>query len=249
MRLLPTLWIALLTVGCAVDLKERNNALEDQLTELDAQIRLDESHIHELEHDLDACEQAVQRKAVTEILLAANIDPDRPLSAVLETTMGEIRIELYSQYAPRTVANFVELAEGTRDWTDPRTGEARNGTPLYSDLLFHRVIEGYIIQTGDPLATGYGGPGYTFPDEFSDKVLHEEPGMVSMANSGPDTNGSQFFISLEKARHLDSKHAIFGKVVEGMDVVTAISRVPAGAEIKHRPDQDVYLRRVRIIRD
>jgi len=249
MRLLLALCTALLTAGCAVDLKERNNALEDQLTELEAQIRLDETRIHELEREIDTCEQAVQRKAVTEILLAASIDPDRPLYAVLETTMGEIRIELYSQWAPRTVANFVQLAEGTRDWTDPRTGQVVTGTPLYADLLFHRVIEGYIIQTGDPLGTGYGGPGYTFPDEFSDKVFHSEPGMVSMANSGPDTNGSQIFITLERARHLDTKHAIFGKVLEGLEVVEAISQVPAGVEIKHRPDQDVYLRGVRIIRD
>ncbi|PSQ61936.1 MAG: peptidylprolyl isomerase, partial [Halobacteriales archaeon SW_8_66_22] len=123
------------------------------------------------------------------------------LTATLETSKGDIEIELFDERAPRTVENFVGLATGEREWTHPETGETVDG-PLYDNVLFHRVIEGFMIQTGDPTGTGRGGPGYEFDDEFHDDLRHDGPGIVSMANSGPDTNGSQFFITLDAQPHL-----------------------------------------------
>jgi len=245
---LATVVPLLLVVGCSAALKEQNNDLQRTVSDLELRVHGQQERIHELERELDTCQLAVERKAVTDLLQAVDVDPSAPLFAVLETSMGEIRIELLAEYAPRTVANFVGLAEGTRDWSDPDSGETLSQTPLYDRVLFHRVIEGFIIQTGDPRGTGYGGPGYTFPDEFTTSLSHDSAGVVSMANSGPDTNGSQFFITIKAARHLDSKHTIFGRVVDGMDVVEAIGAVPTGGRIKNRPDQDVLLRSVRIIR-
>lgn len=246
-RALPLLALPLL-VGCNAALKEQNNELLDQAAAFDIEVRAQQERIHELEREVDTCQLEVKRKAVTVLLDAVDVDPSQPLFAVLETTMGEIRVELLPDEAPRTVASFVGLAEGTRDWTDPESGETLTQTPLYDNVLFHRVISEYMIQTGDPLGTGYGGPGYSFPDEFTDPLSHDGAGVVSMANSGADTNGSQFFITLTEATHLDDKHTIFGRVVSGMDVVEAIGAVPTGSQIKHRPDQDVLLRHVRIIR-
>jgi peptidyl-prolyl cis-trans isomerase A (cyclophilin A) len=150
------------------------------------------------------------------------------LNATLHTTEGDVTVELYDDRAPRTVANFVGLATGDRAWDDPETGERVAGEPLYDDVAFHRVIDGFMIQGGDPTETGRGGPGYEFADEFHDDLTHEGAGILSMANSGPDTNGSQFFITLDAQPHLDGRHAVFGKVVDGMDVVEAIGSVPTG---------------------
>ena len=247
LRPFPLLTLALL-IGCNAALKEQNNDLQAKVGDLEVQRHGQQERIHELERELDTCQLEVKRKAVTDLLDAVDVDPSQPLFAVLETTMGEIRLELHAEQAPRTVASFVGLAEGTREWTDPASGEPRTQTPLFDRVLFHRVINGYIIQTGDPLGSGTGGPGYSFPDEFTDSLSHDGAGVVSMANSGPDTNGSQFFITLAEATHLDYKHTIFGHVVGGMDVVEAIGAVPTGSRIKNRPDQDVLLRRVRIIR-
>ncbi len=237
-----------LLAGCNAALKEDNNELEAQIRELEAQVHVQQDELLRLESELDTCQEAVDRKALVEVLEAANIDPAVPLHAKLATSEGTIRVELWPNRAPRTVANFVGLAEGTVDWTDPATGELQSGVPLYNGRLFHRVIPGFMIQTGDPRGDGTGGPGYTFADEFSDEALHDQPGVVSMANAGPDTNGSQFFITLEARRHLDRKHSVFGRVVEGMDVVQAIAQVPAGSERRYRPDQEVTLRSVAIIR-
>ena len=146
------------------------------------------------------------------------------LTATLHTSKGAIDIDLFDDRAPKTVENFVGLATGETAWTDPETGE-RVSRPLYDDVPFHRVIEGFMIQTGDPTGTGRGGPGYTFDDEFHPELRHDGPGVVSMANSGPNTNGSQFFITLAAQPHLDDKHAVFGRVTDGMDVVEAIGGV------------------------
>ena len=167
------------------------------------------------------------------------------LTATLETSKGDIEIELFDERAPRTVENFVGLATGEREWTHPETGETVDG-PLYDDVLFHRVIEGFMIQTGDPTGTGRGGPGYEFDDEFHDDLRHDDPGIVSMANSGPDTNGSQFFITLDAQPHLDDRHAVFGKVIDGMDVVREIGNVETDRNDK--PKTDVSLENVEIHR-
>ena len=167
------------------------------------------------------------------------------LTATLETSNGEIKIRLFEERAPRTVENFVGLATGERGWEHPETGEIVDG-PLYDDVLFHRVIEGFMLQTGDPTGTGRGGPGYEFDDEFHPDLRHDGPGTVSMANSGPDTNGSQFFITLDAQPHLDDRHAVFGEVVDGMDVVEEIGAVDTDGN--DRPTTDVYLEAVEINR-
>ena len=148
--------------------------------------------------------------------------------ARFDTTEGEFLVRFFEKEAPRTVANFVGLAEGTREWTHPGTGK-KQSTAFYDGLIFHRVIDGFMIQGGDPLGVGTGGPGYKFEDEFSPKLRHSKEGILSMANAGPNTNGGQFFITLGPTPHLDGKHSVFGEVVEGMDVVRKIGKVPTGA--------------------
>jgi len=166
------------------------------------------------------------------------------VTATLHTSEGDIDVELYGDRAPRTVENFVGLSTGDRTWTDPETGEEVDGQPLYDDILFHRVIDGFMIQTGDPTGTGRGGPGYTFDDEFHEELRHDEAGTLSMANRGPDTNGSQFFITLDAQPHLDDMHSVFGSVTDGMDVVRAIGSVETNAN--DRPREDVLLESVTV---
>ncbi|MFP4591162.1 MAG: peptidylprolyl isomerase [Halobacteriales archaeon] len=166
------------------------------------------------------------------------------VEATLHTTHGDVRIELFDERAPRTVENFVGLATGERTWEHPETGETVEGDPLYDDVPFHRVIDGFMIQTGDPTGTGRGGPGYTFDDEFHPELRHDDAGVVSMANRGPDTNGSQFFITLAPTPHLDERHSVFGRVVEGMDVVESIGSVETDAQ--DRPVEAVVLEAVEI---
>jgi peptidyl-prolyl cis-trans isomerase A (cyclophilin A) len=152
------------------------------------------------------------------------------LFATLHTSAGDIRLELYPDQAPKTVANFVELAEGSRQWTDPRTGEATNA-PLYDGTTFHRVIPNFMIQGGDPLGTGTGGPGYRFADEPHPELTFGEPYLLAMANAGPNTNGSQFFVTVAPTTWLNFKHTIFGKVADadGRAVVDQIVATPTGA--------------------
>ena len=136
------------------------------------------------------------------------------------TSEGAFTIELFEKDAPKTVANFVDLAEGTKEWTDPKTGE-KVKKPYYDGLVFHRVIAGFMIQGGDPLGTGTGGPGYKFADEFNSKKM-DKAGVLAMANAGPNTNGGQFFITLAATAWLDGKHTVFGEVTKGMDVIEKI---------------------------
>ncbi|MEV3921321.1 peptidylprolyl isomerase [Actinomadura coerulea] len=167
--------------------------------------------------------------------------------ATLNTSLGKIVIQLYPEHAPETVANFVELAEGTRTWTDPRTGQ-KSDAPLYNGTIFHRVIDDFMLQGGDPLGTGTGGPGYQFKDEFHPDLKFDRPYLLAMANAGAGTNGSQFFITTNVAhtRHLTGRHTIFGKVIEGTDVVDRISKVPTGPN--DRPMDDVVIESVTIER-
>lgn len=165
------------------------------------------------------------------------------LYAVMDTTMGTITIHLFEKDAPKTVANFVGLAEGTKEWTDPKTNQ-KVKKPLYDGVIFHRVIPDFMIQGGDPLGQGTGGPGYQFEDEFSPKLRHDKPGILSMANSGPGTNGSQFFITERPTPHLDDRHSVFGEVVTGMDVVKSIARVERNSS--DRPSKDVVIKKITI---
>ena len=167
------------------------------------------------------------------------------VSAKFVTTEGPFTIRLFDEDAPLTVANFIGLAEGSKEWTDPRTGKKSN-QPYYDGIIFHRVISGFMIQGGDPLGRGTGGPGYTFKDEFSPKRKHSKPGILSMANSGPNTNGGQFFITLAPTPWLDGKHSVFGEVVDGMDVVEKIGN--AKTRPGDRPATDIVITSVTIDR-
>jgi peptidyl-prolyl cis-trans isomerase A (cyclophilin A) len=167
------------------------------------------------------------------------------LTATLRTSQGTVQVRLFPDHAPKTVANFVELAEGSRDWTDPRTHQATKGK-LYDGTIFHRVIPRFMIQGGDPLGTGTGGPGYKFADEIHPDLRFDRPYLLAMANAGPGTNGSQFFITTVPTPHLNGKHTIFGEVIDGGDVVERISQVQTGRS--DRPVQDVVLESVTIER-
>jgi peptidyl-prolyl cis-trans isomerase A (cyclophilin A) len=145
--------------------------------------------------------------------------------AHFETTLGNFTVELFESKVPQTVANFAGLAEGSKEWTHPGTKE-KHSKPYYDGIVFHRVIQGFMIQGGDPLGKGFGGPGYQFDDEFHPDLKHDRAGILSMANAGPKTNGSQFFITLGPTPHLDRKHSVFGAVTEGMDVIKKIGAVP-----------------------
>ncbi len=167
------------------------------------------------------------------------------LYATLRTSKGEIEVQLFPNHAPKTVANFVGLAEGTREWTDPRTRQRQTGK-LYDGTIFHRVISGFMIQGGDPLGTGTGGPGYTFGDEIHPELAFTRPYLLAMANAGPGTNGSQFFITVAPTTWLTGKHTIFGEVTRGSDVVDAIATAETGP--RDRPKPDVVLESVTIAR-
>jgi peptidyl-prolyl cis-trans isomerase A (cyclophilin A) len=147
------------------------------------------------------------------------------LHAHFTTSEGSFKARLFDDEVPKTVANFTGLAEGSKEWTDPRTGR-KTSARYFDGTVFHRVIDGFMIQGGDPLGQGTGGPGYTFADEFSPKLRHDRAGLLSMANRGPNTNGGQFFITLAATPWLDNKHSIFGEIVEGMDVVNKIGSTP-----------------------
>jgi peptidyl-prolyl cis-trans isomerase A (cyclophilin A) len=147
------------------------------------------------------------------------------LFAHFTTSEGNFTARLFDAETPNTVANFTGLAEGTKEWTDPRSGR-KVKEPYYNGTIFHRVIDQFMIQGGDPLGQGTGGPGFTFADEFNPKLRHDKSGKLSMANRGPNTNGGQFFITLAPTPWLDNKHSIFGEVVEGMDVITKIGSTP-----------------------
>lgn len=165
--------------------------------------------------------------------------------AVFETNKGTFKAKLFPETAPKTVENFIGLAKGTKEWTDPRTGK-KSKKPLYDGLTFHRVIPNFMIQGGDPMGDGTNGPGYTFEDEFSDKAPKmDKPGILAMANAGANTNGSQFFVTVAATPWLDGHHTVFGEVVDGMDVVYAISKVKTAPG--DRPVEPVIIKHVKIV--
>ncbi len=176
---------------------------------------------------------------------AASIVPNGPF-VVMDTSMGRITCQFYQQQAPKTVANFIALAEGARDWTDPATKKIMRHKPLYNGTLFHRVIPEFMIQGGDPLGNGMGDPGYTFDDEFDPDLSFDRPGRLAMANSGPNTNGSQFFITEAAYPSLDMHYTLFGQCDDAsVDVVKTIARVPRDANDK--PLTPVLLSKVTIV--
>ena len=169
------------------------------------------------------------------------------LTATIKTNKGDINVNLFPDHAPKTVRNFTGLAEGTQEWTDPRV-KAKTTAPLYDGTIFHRVIPGFMIQGGDPLGTGTGGPGYRFADEFNPEVQFDRPYLLAMANAGPNTNGSQFFITVAPTSWLNFKHSIFGEVADqpSRDVVDAIAAVSTGAQ--DRPVTPVEITGVTVTR-
>lgn len=169
----------------------------------------------------------------------------KEMYALMKTSMGDMKIKLFHKRAPLTVANFVGLAEGTKEYTDPNTGEKTKGK-YYDGLIFHRVIPGFMIQGGDPLGVGTGGPGYQFDDEFHPELKHSKPGILSMANAGPGTNGSQFFITEVATPHLDNRHSVFGEVVEGLDLIPKITGVKRDRNDK--PLEDIKIESLTIER-
>jgi peptidyl-prolyl cis-trans isomerase A (cyclophilin A) len=183
-----------------------------------------------------------------------DVPGDGDLYARLHTTQGVIVIKLEEQRTPKTVANFCGLASGRITWTDAPTGQQMSNTPMYDGVRFHRVIPGFMVQVGDPLSRhadtasrwGTGGPGYRFEDEFHPELKHDKAGILSMANAGPGTNGSQFFITERSTPHLDRRHTVFGHVVVGQPVVNKIVNVPRGSN--DRPTEDQKIERVELFR-
>ncbi|MFZ5470499.1 MAG: peptidylprolyl isomerase [Myxococcota bacterium] len=166
----------------------------------------------------------------------------KDIYATFKTNLGDVVVRLFPKDAPKTVQNFVGLASGEKTWTHPATGKEQKGTPLYNGTVFHRVIDGFMIQGGDPLGQGVGGPGYKFEDEFQSGRKFDKVGLLAMANSGPNTNGSQFFITTSTPHWLNNRHTIFGEVVAGYEVVEKISKVPRGPN--DRPREPVTLQSV-----
>ena len=178
---------------------------------------------------------------------AALVHPNGP-TVVMDTSMGRITCQFFQRQAPKTVANFIALAEGSRDWIDPATKKKQHNKPLYNGTIFHRVIPDFMIQGGDPAGTGMGDPGYQFEDEFDPNLNFDVPGRLAMANSGPNTNGSQFFITEVPTEHLNQLHTIFGQCdASSLDVVKAMARVQANDD--NKPLTPVVLKKVTIVRD
>jgi peptidyl-prolyl cis-trans isomerase A (cyclophilin A) len=167
------------------------------------------------------------------------------LYATLHTSAGDIVIQLFPDHAPKTVRNFVELAEGKREWTDPKTRQ-KTTAPLYNGTVFHRVIDGFMIQGGDPLGSGMGGPGYQFGDEFHPELAFNRPYLLAMANAGPGTNGSQFFITVGPTPHLNRRHTIFGEVADEQSRKVVDSIATAQTARGDRPVQDITINSVTV---
>ena len=172
--------------------------------------------------------------------------------AVFDTSMGSFTCELYERQVPAAVENFIALAQGTKDYLDEKTGKVAHGKPFYDGITFHRVVDGFMIQSGDRSGAGTGGPGYWFRDEINPQLKFDREGRLAMANFGPNTNGSQFFITLGPKSDLDKRYTIFGQVVEGMNVVKQIGKVPVKGQVrsseKSRPVTNVILKKVTIKR-
>jgi peptidyl-prolyl cis-trans isomerase A (cyclophilin A) len=169
------------------------------------------------------------------------------VAAILHTSQGDIRLNLLPDHAPKTVANFVGLAEGTKEYS-PANAKGEQSGPYFDGSIFHRVIDGFMIQGGDPTGTGRGGPGYNFADEFHPELVFDRPYLLAMANAGPGTNGSQFFITVGPTTHLNRKHTIFGQVADNASAQVVESIAAADTDRNDRPTQDVVIERVEVER-
>lgn len=174
-----------------------------------------------------------------------NLNLPKGLYAIFETTLGEMTCRLEEEKTPETVKNFVGLATGEKEYTDPKTGQKSNA-PFYDGTIFHRIIKDFMVQGGDRLGAGTGGPGYWFKDEFHPELTHRGPGILSMANAGPNTNGSQFFITLVPTPWLDRKHSVFGEVVQGQETLQQLGAVATGPQ--DRPREEVGIKKIRVVR-
>lgn len=231
-----------LAVGCKdAEMEAENTKLKQRVEDL-------ERAGERLQKDNDALKARVKRMQEAEekakklaALAKLGLQDGQKLHATFQTNQGDIHCVLRPEQAPDTVTNFVQLARGEKKWTDPNTGKETT-KPLYDGTIFHRVIPDFMIQGGDPLGNGTGGPGYEFADEVGDFATFDKPGLLAMANAGPDTNGSQFFITEGTPTHLNGKHTIFGDC-DNMDVVKKIARVPA---VQDRPNEDVVIKKLTI---
>jgi cyclophilin family peptidyl-prolyl cis-trans isomerase len=212
-------FVILVLVGCSSTPKEEDLSLQSVLDVKATQKAVKEA------------QQETQKEVQAEVPKPPSEEAEKVVKIKIETSQGNILADLYPVEAPKTVENFIKLAK----------------KGFYDGLIFHRVIPGFMIQTGDPAGTGRGGPGYTFEDEFSKKLRHDQPGVISMANSGPNTNGSQFFITEVPTPWLNDKHSVFGRVTSGLDIVSAIARVPRDADDK--PIQDVVMKKVTVLEE
>jgi peptidyl-prolyl cis-trans isomerase A (cyclophilin A) len=247
MRQILVFAFAVLFSGCAnAELEGKVKELEKKNEALQSEVKSLESAKRSLQQKLAQAQTEPPKVNLDDVGKTLGVKPGEKLYATFETSMGRLVAELFWEKAPNTVTNFVQLAEGTKEWTDPRTNK-KEKKPLYNGTMFRRVIPDFMIQGGDPLGNGTGGPGYTFADEFHPSLKHDGPGVLSMANSGRNTNGSQFFITEKETPWLDRRHSIFGRVTDGLDLIPKITRVEkADGEGGSKPKVDIVLTSVTI---
>ena len=239
--------LMLALIGCGnPEMEAENKALKDEVAKLKADYEAADRQSDKLGKKVRALTKELSTLKSAATYAELGIEAGAKLGVVFHTSLGSISCELKPESAPKTVLNFVQLAEGTKSWKDADNGGESTSRPLYSGTIFHRVIPKFMIQGGDPQGTGRGGPGYKFEDETSTGVTFDAPGLLAMANAGPNTNGSQFFITDRSTpSHLNGKHTIFG-TCENLDVVEAIASVEQGA--RNKPVEVVVLQRVEIRR-
>ena len=239
------LWMLALTACGNPELEAENQSLKDKVSKLEAANNKLDREGEKLAASLRKAEKALAELKSAAIYSDLGIAVGGSIGVNFHTTLGQISCSLMPDIAPKTVLNFVQLAEGSKEWTNPTTKQ-KTTDKLYDGTIFHRVIPKFMIQGGDPLGSGRGGPGYRFEDETTPEVTFDAPGLLAMANSGPNTNGSQFFITdRSKPSHLNGKHTIFGKC-ENLDVVETIASTPRAR--RDKPETDVVLQRVEITR-
>lgn len=231
-------------------MKAERDTLKAQLAASKDETDQARARVKELEKELSASKETKPNRPpeaqVASALAELKLGAGDKVRAVFETSLGAVDCELFPQLAPATVLNFVGLAEGTKEWTDPVSGQ-KTTKPLYDGTKFHRVIKGFMVQGGDPLGTGRGGPGFQFPDEVWPDVRFDRPGLLAMANAGPNTNGSQFFITDSKPAHLNMRHTIFGQCE--LETVRKIMDAPTGGPENSTPVNDIVLRKLKIVRE